>query len=168
MHRLMVKLLTDDAVIPSRRQGDAGFDLYGLERAANVLLEPQATIKLQTGVAIKIPTGFVGFIKERSSLGSKGIAVRAGVIDSSYTGEVIVCLTNTNSTWYELNMQNAIAQLLIIANPDILVTIEDDLEETIRGAAGFGSTDKMSVFNQSRQTVLGSQFNGIHINENRG
>lgn len=83
-----------DAKTPNRAYDyDAGNDLFALEDA---YIKPGETIKIKTGISVALPEGTQGIIKDRSSLGSKGIHVMAGVIDSSYRGEISVVLHNTN------------------------------------------------------------------------
>ena len=84
-------------------------------------------------------------LKERSSLGSKGIALRAGVIDSGYRGEVIICLENTTDKPYNLDLSKAIAQGVLIPNPKKVIeeyTYDEIMDiDSERGVGGFGSTN---------------------------
>ncbi len=135
-----VKLLSDKATLPFRaRSTDAGYDLYSVE---DLWLDPQQVYKVHTDVAVKIPDGYVGLIRDRSGLGSKGISVLAGVIDSSYTGECLVCLTNHSSDPYYVKAGDRIAQLVVIANYNGDLNLVDNLDETDRATQGFGSSGK--------------------------
>lgn len=155
---MQVKKLHKDAVVPVRAHAtDAGLDLYSVEDAT---IFPGQTVKVKTGIALAIPEGKVGLIWPRSSLGSKGLDVMAGVVDSSYRGEVIVCLYNGNpgcvvagghaSIPMDISHENVIylpkgskiAQILI-QDVCLCQPVEvDELGETVRGQGGFGSTDK--------------------------
>ena len=138
---IKVKKLSDDAKLPKRAYDSVGYDLYSIE---DVELFKHDVKKVHTGIAIEIPEGYVGIIKERSSIGSKGIAVRAGVIDPDYRGEVIVVLQSINNVYYKIKKGDKIAQLLIVpALIDDIVEVEE-LTPTERGANGFGSSDKKS------------------------
>lgn len=156
---MQVKKLHEDAVVPVRAHAtDAGLDLYSVEDAT---IFPGQTVKVKTGIALAIPDSKVGLIWPRSSLGSKGLDVMAGVVDSSYRGEVIVCLYNGNpgckvggSHEYPVPVDQShdnviylpkgskIAQILI-QDVCLCQPVEvDELGETVRGQGGFGSTDK--------------------------
>lgn len=88
-----------------------------------------------------IPVGFYGRIAPRSGLAVKqGIDVLAGVIDSDYRGEIICLLYNTGDTLVELAAGSKICQLIVEQVITPSAAWADDLEETARGVAGFGST----------------------------
>jgi dUTP pyrophosphatase len=102
-----------EAVIPSRKRGNAGFDIYGLLPEGNtdnyVIVNPHETIMLPTGIKSVIPDDYYIQIQERGSSGSKGIKYSAGVVDSNYRGEWFLGVTNANdkpvvfykeSKWY--------------------------------------------------------------------
>ncbi len=83
------------ATAPTRaHQYDAGNDLYAMESKE---IKPGELVKVRTGVSVSLPEGTQGIVKDRSSMGSKGLHVFAGVIDSGYTGEISVMLYNANS-----------------------------------------------------------------------
>lgn len=155
----MVKVFkySEDAVVPTRANPtDIGWDLYANE----TLFIPVHTTKLiKTGVAIEIPNGYLGKILTRSSLGSKGIEVGAGVIDPGYAGEIKVVLHNlTNysqdgqaedAKWnmgYHINKGDKIAQLVLIQtmrleqNDDM--TLVNELWNSDRGSKNFGSSGR--------------------------
>jgi dUTP pyrophosphatase len=86
--------LHPEAKQPTRaHEFDAGNDLYALE---DVTIYPGCIGKIRTGVAVSIPQNMQGIIKDRSSMGSKGLHVFSGVIDHGYTGEISVVLHNSN------------------------------------------------------------------------
>jgi dUTP pyrophosphatase len=127
-----------DAVLPTRAHpDDAGLDLYGLE---DISLEAGQGKMARTGIALALPQGHVGMVADRSSLAKKGIKTAGGIIDAGYRGEVHVVLWNVSSTPIQLRRGERIAQLLIlpIATPGVLEVTS--LNETPRGAGGFGST----------------------------
>lgn len=86
----------DDVVIPTKRRGDAGFDIYARLNEDFLIIEPHKTILVPTGLRVWVPEGHYMQLFERGSTGVLGIGQRAGVIDSSYTGEIMVPITNHN------------------------------------------------------------------------
>lgn len=139
---MKIKLLTDTATAPTRGSEEAaGFDIYAdNEEVLHVV--SGTPVCINTGVAVKIPTGYVGFIKPRSGLAfKKGIDHMAGVIDADYTGEIKLLLTS-HSTYGELRVERGmrVAQLVVVPCYMGDVEIVDELDNTERGAGGFGST----------------------------
>lgn len=138
--------LFDTAVIPTGRDEDLGLDFYYYNQKVKLVqLYPHKVTKLPTGIIMAMDEGYGMILKERSSLGSQGIALRAGVIDSGYRGEVIVCLENTTSDTIILDVTKAIAQGVLIPNPKKVIE-EYKIEEinaigSERGVGGFGSTN---------------------------
>lgn len=92
-----VKVLREGAKVPSKREEDAAYDIYGLPEDEFVLLRPGDLYLMPTGFAMEIPKHWVLYIAERGSSGSKGFAKRCGVVDSGYRGEVFVVLNNTSN-----------------------------------------------------------------------
>lgn len=135
------KKLHPQAQLPIRQSaGAAGYDLHSIEDATvgNVTV-------ISTGIAVKIPDGHVGLIRDRSGLAVRaGITVLAGVIDADYTGEVKVVLTSTTMDTY-LPAGDRIAQLVVV--PCVMEGSQwvDDLAKTERGDGGFGSTGGNAV-----------------------
>lgn len=87
---------SNTAIIPTRRRGDSGFDIYVDQSILNIEIAPHSTEMLPTGIKSIIPEGYGMEIKERGSSGSKGIKASSGIIDSSYRGEWFLAVTNTN------------------------------------------------------------------------
>ena len=93
---MKVKKLREGAKIPSKREEDAAYDIYGIfEEDFKILMHGELSM-IPTGIAVEIPKNWVLYIAERGSIGSKGIAKRCGVIDSGYRGEVFVVINNTS------------------------------------------------------------------------
>ena len=141
---LAFRRLSDDARAPTRaHDGDAGFDLYAAEAAR---LDPGARASVGTGIAVAIPDGHAGLVLPRSGLAARhGIALvnAPGLIDAGYRGEVRVLLLNTDADEpFEVTPGDRIAQLMVtpFAAPE-LVELEE-LDETVRGAGGFGSSGR--------------------------
>jgi len=140
--------LADPKASPFRAHPtDAGMDLMSSEHS--FLLYPGDQKLIDTGVAMKIPEGFVGLVFNRSSQGKIAVQIPhgTGVIDSSYRGNIKVLLKNNGEDPYEINRYaTRIAQLVI--TPILLPTLEvvecTDQEwlDTERGAGSFGSSNK--------------------------
>ena len=144
--KLLVKRLRDGAVIPKRAtEGSAGHDLYALLDEP-VTVRPGGLVRIPTGIAIALPCpDYAAFVYARSGLAIKfGIAPSncVGVIDSDYRGEVIVGLTNHSSEPYTIQNGERIAQMILapVVLPEIIES--DTLDDTARGAGGFGSTGR--------------------------
>ena len=122
------------------RAGDAGYDLFVVEGCR---IEPGQRALLETGLHLEIPAGFVGLVKDRSSMAAAGLHTLAGVIDSAYRGELKILLVNLTDDTVHISAGQKIAQLLIlpVTSPAVeYVDSLDDLSSTERGAGGFGST----------------------------
>jgi len=136
---LRFKQLDPRAVLPRRGSArSAGLDICSID---DVEIGPRQRVAARTGLAVAIPPGFYGRIAPRSGLAAKnGLDVLAGVIDSDYRGEVQCLLYNTSDETIILPAGNKICQLIVeqIIMPEAVWAT--DLEETVRGAGGFGST----------------------------
>src|SRR6185295_719355 len=136
---LRFKQLDPRAVLPKRGSVlAAGLDVCGIE---DVEIAPMQRVMARTGLAVAIPPGLYGRVAPRSGLAVKsGLDVLAGVIDSDYRGEIVCVLYNTGDETIKLPAGSKICQLIIeqIITPE--ATWTTDLDETARGAGGFGST----------------------------
>ena len=124
--------------LPQRaNRTDAGADLMSTETCE---IYPNEQKMIDTGVAVKIPEGYAGFVFNRSSQGKKGITIphSVGVIDSDYRGNIKIILKNISEDRYEVKRGDRIAQLVIM--PVLLVDFVDAWNDTKRGTGGFGST----------------------------
>ncbi|WUC07306.1 dUTP diphosphatase [Nocardia sp. NBC_00565] len=128
--------------MPTRaHHGDAGVDLCTTE---DVILDPGERVLVGTGVAVALPVGTVGLIHPRSGLAAKtGLSVlnTPGTVDAGYRGEIKVCLINHDPrTPIELRRGDRIAQLLV-QRVELVDFVEvDGLDDTTRGAGGYGSS----------------------------
>ena len=139
---LKIKKLENDVkgILDYANQTDAGMDLCSNE---DITLLVNTPTKIKTGVAIKIPDGYVGLIWDKSSIASKGIKTMGGVIDSGYTGEIMIVVNNLNKEEIKIEKNQKIAQLIIQPYLKIEKILEvEDLGETDRGEKGFGSSGK--------------------------
>lgn len=123
---------------------DLGYDLFALEA---VVLEPQATARVRTGIAVEArhpetgaPLGLL--VRDRSSIAARGIATTGGVIDAGYRGEILVLMTNLGKTTVDLNAGEKIAQMIPVPVLTGLVQEVETLEDSARAAKGFGSSGR--------------------------
>jgi dUTP pyrophosphatase len=120
----------------------AGMDVVAAEA---VTLAPGARHAVATGIAIAIPEGFEVQVRPRSGLALKhGVTClnTPGTIDADYRGEVKVILANLGSEPFEVKRGERIAQLVPAAVQRAAFVEVADLDETARGAGGFGSTGR--------------------------
>lgn len=142
---IKAKKLRDGAVIPTRGSASAaGYDLRACLDAP-VVIPPRSTAMVPTGLSIAVPEGYFGAVFARSGLASKqGLrpANCVGVCDSDYRGEYTVALHNDSDLPREIRNGDRIAQLVVI--PYLPLEFEEvtELDETARGAGGFGSTGR--------------------------
>jgi len=139
---LPIQRLHEDAVVPARAYvGDAGLDLAACER---VELSPGERAVVRTGLAVAIPDGYAGFVQPRSGLAARhGITIvnAPGLIDSGYRGEVQVVLLNTDGAeTFAVEPGMRIAQLVVLAVPELELLETDELPASERGIRGFGSS----------------------------
>ena len=141
--KIAVKKLRENAIMPTfGSPGAAGADLYAC-LASPVTVAPGETAFIPTGLAMELPVGYVGLVYARSGLACKrGLAPanKVGVIDSDYRGEIQVPLMNHGKEPFVIRRGDRIAQLLFapVFLPELLEC--ESLDETARGAGGFGST----------------------------
>ena len=144
-YSVRIKKLDEKATIPTYgSEFAAGADLYACLDAP-LTINPHETILVHTGVAMEIPTGFAGLIYARSGIASKrGLAPanKVGVVDSDYRGEVMVALHNHSAAPQTIENGERIAQLVIAPYVVADFVVSDELDDTERGAGGFGSTGK--------------------------
>ncbi|OFO36143.1 deoxyuridine 5'-triphosphate nucleotidohydrolase [Corynebacterium sp. HMSC075D04] len=139
---IAVKRLDPDLPLPHRAHPeDAGADLYSAE---DVMLQPGERALIGTGIAIALPVGTVGLIHPRSGLAAKqGLSIvnTPGTVDAGYRGELKVCLINTDrSEPIVITRGMRIAQLVVQRVELASFQEVDELDETVRGAGGYGST----------------------------
>lgn len=138
-----IKKLNPNATIPTYgTEFAAGADLYACAED-NIVIPSHSTVFVHTGIALEVPVGYAGLIYARSGLAcKKGLAPanKVGVVDSDYRGEIMVALHNhTNNDLFITNGER-IAQLIITPYLTANFVEVDELDETVRGEGGFGST----------------------------
>ena len=145
MNPIRVKKLNERAILPTYGSAEAaGADLYACLEG-DVTIAAGETAFIPTGLAMEVPKGCAGLIYARSSLGTKrGLAPanKVGVIDSDYRGQVMVALHNHGADSQTVCHGERIAQLVVTAVLAPAFEETDELDETVRGTGGFGSTGK--------------------------
>ena len=142
MIELPIRRLRPDAQVPTRAYaGDAGIDLAACER---VELAPGERALVATGLAVAIPSGYAGYVQPRSGLATKhGISIvnTPGLVDSGYRGELLVNLLNTDPREaFVVEPGMRIAQLVVLAVPEVEPVEVEVLPDSERGDRGFGSS----------------------------
>ena len=138
------KKLRENAVLPKYgTEYAAGADLYACMDEETVTLAPGETKLICTGLAMEIPVGYAGFVFARSGLALKrdlAPANKVGVIDSDYRGELMVALHNHGTVPQSVENGERIAQLVLLPYLAVDFLESETLDDTDRGAGGFGST----------------------------
>ena len=140
------------AKLPTRaHENDAGLDLYATE---DKMVPAHGSAKFDTGVHVDLPYVFlsngvfcerfksVGLLMSKSGLNVNHDITSEGVIDMGYTGSIVVKLYNDSDKDYFVRAGDKISQLLIVPILTPELEVVEDLEETERGAGGFGSTGR--------------------------
>ncbi|KAB2577849.1 Deoxyuridine 5'-triphosphate nucleotidohydrolase [Lasiodiplodia hormozganensis] len=136
---MQVQLLSENAKAPTKGSAfAAGHDLYS---SADTVIPARKWALVPTDIKISVPAGTYGRVAPRSGLAFKhGIDTLAGVIDADYRGPVGVLLANLSDVDFEVKKHDRIAQLVIEKCVMADVAVVEKLEDTVRGAGGFGST----------------------------
>lgn len=140
--RLEILRLDPELPLPAyAHEGDAGLDLYA---ATSISLQPFERALVPTGIAVAIPEGHAGFVQPRSGLAARsGLSLvnTPGLIDSHYRGEIKVIAINLDAhTPIDIARGDKIAQLVIQPVARVSLAEVDELDATVRGEGGFGST----------------------------
>jgi len=138
---IKIKKLNKDAILPKyQTEESAGFDLHSIE---NYNLIAGERLLVKTGLAMELQKGYELQIRPRSGLAFKnGITVlnTPGTIDSDYRGEIMILLFNTSKEDFKINKGDRIAQAVLKEVIQAKISEVDELDNTLRGKAGFGST----------------------------
>ena len=144
MTELPFRRLRPDARLPeAAHPGDAGLDLRSVEPAK---VAPGERAMIPTGLAVAIPDGHAGLVLPRSGLASKQgltLANAPGLIDAGYRGEVVVAVVNLDREQaVTIEAGDRIAQLVVVALPQVAPAFVDELPDSQRGEGGFGSSGR--------------------------
>ena len=145
MAKVLIKKLASSVKLPAyKTNGASGMDLMAFI-AKPIILKPQSSCLVPTGISVAFSEEFEIQIRPRSGLAAKNnisVLNTPGTIDSDYRGEIKVILYNHGNTDFIINNKDRIAQMIL--TPVIKMNLEetDTLPETVRGEGGFGSTGK--------------------------
>lgn len=134
-----------EAVTPTKQKAsDEGYDLTIVK--LDKIVSAGSTTRYDTGIAIEPPAGFYTQVVARSSLSNSGyiLSNSVGIIDSSYRGPLKIALTKVDPNAKELQLPMTVAQLILCKSNHYVVTVTDQVSETVRGSGGFGSTTTSS------------------------
>ncbi|MFA6466273.1 MAG: dUTP diphosphatase [Patescibacteria group bacterium] len=136
---IKAKKLYIDAQLPQMmKEGDAAMDFYSYK---DYELSPGEKVIVETGVAIAIPRGYWGNVRDRSGLAAKhSLHTMGGVFDSNYRGEVQIVLINLSQEIYNIKKGDRICQMIIERHEDLEVVEVEQLDETNRGEERFASS----------------------------
>ena len=143
MIKILIKRLSKEVPLPKyETSGSSGMDLSA-NIDAKINIEPGKTAMIPTGLALSIPKGFEIQIRPRSGLAAKqkiSVLNTPGTIDSDYRGEIKVILINLSQESFKVEKGLRIAQMVVC--PVVQAQLKEviDLNETVRGEGGFGST----------------------------
>lgn len=147
MKNLQLKILENGYGLPIPKyesEGAAGLDLLAaISESKNIIILPGKAEMVPTGIAIALPKGFEAQIRPRSGLAAKnGITIlnSPGTIDSDYRGEISAMLINHSKVNFKIERGMRIAQMVIAPVVQFNLIKTETLDETKRGAGGFGST----------------------------
>tara|TARA_B100001063_G_scaffold241758_1_gene269210 strand:+ start:392 stop:832 length:441 start_codon:yes stop_codon:yes gene_type:complete len=143
MTKILIKKLSKKVILPKyETEGSSGMDLAACINET-IIIKPNNKAIIPTGISLSIPKGFEIQIRPRSGLAAKNtltVLNTPGTIDSDYRGEIKVIIINLGITEFKVEDKLRIAQMVLC--PVIKAEFEevDDLNMTIRGEGGFGST----------------------------
>lgn len=146
MGKIKLRVVKEEGVdLPKyETEGSAGLDVRAnIEKA--LILKPLERVLVPTGLKLAIPSGYEVQVRPRSGLALKhGISLlnTPGTIDSDYRGELKVILINLSNEAYEIQPKERIAQIVLNKVEQIDFEVVKELDETQRGAGGFGHTGK--------------------------
>lgn len=137
--KIKAKKLYPDAQLPKMmRNGDAAMDFYSYK---DYEIKSGERVIVETGIAIAIPRGYWGNVRDRGGLPAKhGIHTMGGVFDSNYRGEVQIIMINLGAEIYNIKKGDRICQMIIEKHEDVEVEEVDELDDTNRGENRFAST----------------------------
>ena len=132
------KKFNDNLVVPCKAHGsDGGLDMFLLDE---LTIRPLETKVVGFGVGFKVPSNYVGIFVPRSSIASKGLIIQTSLLDSGYTGETHLIVTNCSGKTYHFNKNDRLCSLIITKVENIKLNEVQTFEETDRGEKGLGSS----------------------------
>ena len=143
MLKIKYKILEHGKRLPDikyQTTGSSGLDLYSAN-VSDIFVDSLERVSIPTGICMSIPTGYEGQIRPRSGLFIKnGIKANFGTIDSDYRGEICVLIINLSKVSFNLQRGMRIAQIVFNKIELVKLEVHTELDDTLRGEKGFGST----------------------------
>ena len=138
---LFYKKLTVDAKIDiPAYQGDAGYDIHSIQ---DVIIAPNSSVIIKTGLALEIPYDYFGILRTRSGYGVKGeLQIHHGVIDSGYRNEITIRMYNHGQKEYIVKKGDKVCQLVLFPKIVLILKETNILRPTKRNQKGIGSTGR--------------------------
>lgn len=139
---LKVKKISENGKLPIKTKGNAGYDLFSAEK---VIIPPLERVLIKTGIAIQLPDKIYGHLSDRSGMAWKqGAHLMGKIMDPSYTGEWGIVIYNTNKNKdIIIEIGDRVAQVIFKSYEEFEeINWVNDLEETVRGEKGWGSSGK--------------------------
>lgn len=164
MDKIYFQKIKDNAIIPSKREENGGYDIYACidkyDDSGQIIIKPGEIKMIPTGIATAFDKKYVALVRERGSTGKIGMEVRAGVVDSSYRGQWYIFIKNSNKKEIYINdifdeitifrediyypISKAIAQFILTRAYHLESKVVDDINQfdSKRGKGKLGSTGK--------------------------
>ena len=141
MNKIQILPMSSDATIPTRASDNsAGLDLYA---SKTTVIEAYNRNLIDTNLKLEMVGGTFGMITGRSGIAwNHGIQIHTGIIDSDYRGELKILAYNTDKNNYVVWKGDRVGQLIILSHEKPEIRIVNTVNETSRGAHGFGSSGK--------------------------
>lgn len=135
---MKIKLFNKNTPLPKKSHlPDAGADLFLPE---GFTINPLETLTIGLGLGVAIPEGFCGMIIPRSSIAEKGLIIQTAVIDTDYTGEIHLIITNCSNNIYTFEKGARVCSLICLSILNFYLEVVNELPKTERGDKGLGST----------------------------
>lgn len=138
--------LINEGQLPHRAtEGSVGYDLFANK---TLFIAPGSTARVPLGFAMQMPPELYAMVLPRSSMSARGIETHTGVIDSDYRGELVATMTApVGGSWLpsggvRISRGDRVAQLVFHRHERISQFVRPELDDTTRGASGFGSTGR--------------------------
>ena len=139
--KIKIKPVSENFIMP--RKGSDYAIAYDLHSTIDCVLDPGDSVVIPSGFSLSMPIGSGAYVIPRSGLGIKhGIVIKngTGLIDPDYRGEVGIALVNQGNRFFEISKGDRIAQMYFAELPRTELVVVDELDESVRGSGGFGST----------------------------
>lgn len=136
---MKIKLFKNVQLPKKSHLPDCGLDCFMPE---SFELKPLETKTIGLGIGIQVPEGFAGMLVPRSSIAEKGLIIQTSIIDSDYTGEIHLIITNCSNNVVKIEEKQRVCSLVIYNVLNVRLDVVNEFENTERGSHGLGSSGK--------------------------